>query len=450
MTPPSPSSFPPQPLPLDLPESLHFDFGIYVELEDAPPPSPEALLRQARERAGEYADPQLARLIASYLRQEFMNLEVRPREALPEPPESHRAALGSGEEEERRFERATHVIALTAWDLFMYPLAGWWAGLMTARALARDFGGVILEARYGRLLRVDSLEDRFPKTPLPTARQFLFCPCSVGPDGLGWITTVGMRVFGLPELEICEAPPSILREATPFLGAVAYRLLREALAHAGQGPDRPRRIHLDPILELTAEDFAAAWETPRIADKSPVAEEENGGAPAWALDCALAPRQSKEEAGMIRVLPPPYHGGEMGEWLYEILAMMEDSSDPVIAVEKEDAQLAAAVAHARETWPAARQRFAEGLPAGRILYVKHGFPTPDGGSEHMWIVVNRIEQGRVTGQLANDPQWIETLQAGQTVDFGAEDISDWMVTDDEGIAEGGFTVRPLMEREKEE
>lgn len=80
--------------------------------------------------------------------------------------------------------------------------------------------------------------------------------------------------------------------------------------------------------------------------------------------------------------------------------------------------------------------------------VKRGFPTNKKGSpslEHMWVGDIAFDGKIITGNLLNQPNYIENLNQGDIVQFTCEEISDWMYSISEKVY-GAFTVNVLRSR----
>jgi uncharacterized protein YegJ (DUF2314 family) len=96
--------------------------------------------------------------------------------------------------------------------------------------------------------------------------------------------------------------------------------------------------------------------------------------------------------------------------------------------------------------PDVKQRFADGLAPGEVLFVKHGFEMPSGQIEWMWMVVSEWASGRVVGQLVNTPQDMPSLKAGTTVTVEEDALYDWMIGQSGGRIEGAYTDQVLRQQ----
>lgn len=69
--------------------------------------------------------------------------------------------------------------------------------------------------------------------------------------------------------------------------------------------------------------------------------------------------------------------------------------------------------------------------------------TPDAPPyEHMWLNQIDFDGETVTGTLANEPHWIDNLNAGDIVSIPLSDISDWLYVS-QGKAYGGYSVHVM-------
>ena len=78
--------------------------------------------------------------------------------------------------------------------------------------------------------------------------------------------------------------------------------------------------------------------------------------------------------------------------------------------------------------------------AGRRYSVKKAFPTAD-GMEHMWLVDVKVVGGGFEGVLDNDPRDAPDAVIGRTYMVKRDEISDWLITDDQERIWGGYTIR---------
>jgi uncharacterized protein YegJ (DUF2314 family) len=120
------------------------------------------------------------------------------------------------------------------------------------------------------------------------------------------------------------------------------------------------------------------------------------------------------------------------------------SSDPVITVDDNDAEMAAAIAKARATLPQFWQTL-EHPEHGESDFSLKLKVTDSNGTEHLWL--NEIERkdGKTLGTVNNDVEIVRSVKLGDRIPIPEADISDWMFTRD-GKMQGSYTTRVLMKR----
>ncbi len=121
-----------------------------------------------------------------------------------------------------------------------------------------------------------------------------------------------------------------------------------------------------------------------------------------------------------------------------------DGESPVIQVADDDPEMAAAIKKARDSVETFVAEW--GNRRNREFLVKGPFPTDNGSIEHMWVEVQRLEDGFFKGTLANEPLNIKALKAGSAVQVERDQVSDWLIVDGEST-QGGFSIDLLRKRE---
>ncbi|UVK51129.1 DUF2314 domain-containing protein [Mesorhizobium sp. AR02] len=116
--------------------------------------------------------------------------------------------------------------------------------------------------------------------------------------------------------------------------------------------------------------------------------------------------------------------------------------DKVVGVAADDPDMAAAIAQAR----ASLNEFltlSDAPPAGTSDF-KLKVEVRDGdATEHFWIIPFHKTATGFAGTLANEPQAVHNVVAGQELEFTRNDISDWGYTKN-GRQVGSFTVCVLF------
>ena len=120
---------------------------------------------------------------------------------------------------------------------------------------------------------------------------------------------------------------------------------------------------------------------------------------------------------------------------------------PIGQASKENAAyeraIAPHVARARSSYPEARGRFVAGLPDGQLFFLTTQIKDGAGRVEQVFILVETISQGVVTGKIANDIQFAEGYRKGQRYSFSEADLMDWLILHQDGSEEGNFVGKFL-------
>lgn len=138
--------------------------------------------------------------------------------------------------------------------------------------------------------------------------------------------------------------------------------------------------------------------------------------------------------------------------LFLLLTGCEQSSipkgtpdDPIVAVDPDDPEMAAAEAKARATLDEFIQALQSPAPNQSEFGVKHEF-RENGESEHMWITDLSFSDGKFSGRLGNTPGVLKNIKEGDAVSIDRSEVEDWLYFQD-GDLVGGHTVKVLMGRE---
>jgi uncharacterized protein YegJ (DUF2314 family) len=125
-------------------------------------------------------------------------------------------------------------------------------------------------------------------------------------------------------------------------------------------------------------------------------------------------------------------------------AQQDEAGDTqsVDTVAAEDPAVSAAIAEARASLP----RFWELYTAqdAEAFWLKAGFPTANGGTEHIWLdQIASTPEGVISGRVQNEPQNVPSLQMGARTTITEDMISDWSLQRG-GRTYGHFTTRALV------
>lgn len=84
-------------------------------------------------------------------------------------------------------------------------------------------------------------------------------------------------------------------------------------------------------------------------------------------------------------------------------------------------------------------------PAGTSGYKLKVMVTDAGKTEHFWVTPFRTTADGFEGVLANDPKTVKNVQAGQTLRFTRQEVSDWGYVLN-GRQVGSYTVCVLFKK----
>jgi uncharacterized protein YegJ (DUF2314 family) len=130
-----------------------------------------------------------------------------------------------------------------------------------------------------------------------------------------------------------------------------------------------------------------------------------------------------------------------------LLATPVAAQDPVTNYADDDATMNAAIAEAQATLALFLANALDADGAG--LYgtgVKVAIPTVrKAGNEHIWVTPFRLlDDGTLSGNLANRPNDLGPLREGDEVTFTQGQISDWSLSTFSGQMYGNYTSRVMF------
>lgn len=244
-------------------------------------------------------------------------------------------------------------------------------------------------------------------------------------DGMTDLETGGMGHFGLPELKISKAPNSSKDSANNLLNVLAQLMVEGKI------------------------DGAPGSATIRIADMKHKARREA------VKKTLLEGAQGQTEVTLVSIgdfrhptLEVTFPGsGSAGARLDQALTGLFGASDRVDQIEH-DAELKALSAKQMKIFSTTiKKRFEKGLKAGESLMVKAPFPSDSGGNEWMWVEVKKIKtDGTIIGTLANDPDDVADLVAGDEVVVVEAELFDWIFKEKNGTQLGNETGKVMLKR----
>jgi uncharacterized protein YegJ (DUF2314 family) len=122
--------------------------------------------------------------------------------------------------------------------------------------------------------------------------------------------------------------------------------------------------------------------------------------------------------------------------------MAEDP--PTVKVTADDADMNAAIAHARDTLPAFWASYDAPKPSETGHGLKVRFAVGPDRFEHIWMSdVEKLPDGNFSGRFANQPSGLPGKNEGDQVEFKQADITDWLFIRNEKVV-GGETIKLLL------
>lgn len=423
-------------LVVPVPEAIHIVFVCLFRCPDEPPAAQDVVDWLKADLETLPHSP-VREITEGYIDDSFLQIDVEPLSDGSElPPIDHLRPLG--ELEERRLEAATHAIVARAVDAPGMAPVGAACARQAAFVAAERLRGVVLDVACRRIVPIDRYAEPLDhEQPLKLIREIAVL-VSVDRRGLGWATTLGMRKFGLPDLEVRDVPPGLCTQIAWLVNSTARRLIVTLSEQGDQAGGEISVLRLSPTLRVRYGDGVRA----RGGNENEPPPE---GARGW-TEVALSFRPGRGGYDdFLRIEAPHPSRRSHGEWLYAALDDLCGGADPTMRVTSGSEAMADAHARARATLADVARRFRLGLPAGHTLYVKHGFPVSEELSEFMWIGVTQWAGGTVRGRLSNTPANRHDLRAGQSVAISEDNVYDWMIARPDGTVEGAFTQRALAE-----
>lgn len=124
----------------------------------------------------------------------------------------------------------------------------------------------------------------------------------------------------------------------------------------------------------------------------------------------------------------------------------EREGEPAIySVEGDDIEMNKAIQTARATLHKFNSALSAKDTAFNTFTLKVGFPTPDGGKEHIWMSDIVFDKNQYSGIVNNTPEWVTSIKLGDSILIKTGDITDWMYYEGDKI-KGAYTMRVIRKR----
>jgi hypothetical protein len=232
--------------------------------------------------------------------------------------------------------------------------------------------------------------------------------------------TVGMRKFGLPDLELRKHSAANVRLAVAVLNLVAQALVEQVKVGPGARLSLARGSVQDPASRAVLE----------------LIEKSEGPMP-FVVELRASPTPSPSTGGpLVELLPPPGPDTDKNHdtWLLQ-LAPSEGSG-----VHRSAAEIESRCAGDRKRLPAMLARFKKGLAPGEVLLVKAPFRRGE-YSEWMWLEVRALEGDSLVGRLNSTPVHLKELRPGAEVKVPVASVCNLELYKADGSTEGNEAGR---------
>ena len=350
----------------------------------------------------------------------------------PLPPSGLLSANGCSKEQEAVLRGAQKFVMVLVESKPEWPPIGEIYASSAASAFAHDHNCLILDLR---LLQVSS-SSQPTKIVLPHKGQPRFTDrilLLVSPSKSGdWYTTKGLDLFGLPELQLFDAPPNLSPNISRIINGLAWKLV--SLSTSSKKASSNHIFELPSTVELTAEDIDQACQA--------VSQAKGKVNIHLRLD-----KETTDSPEFLTITVPPGEVVSTGEYLSSVCKQLFGQTDSEVVFTKRTSEMDAAMAKARASLPEIRERFITGkLPKGAGLVVKFPFEY-QGDTEFLWAYVSEWEKPEILNcHCANNSDLAPTYKVGQPLELKASSIADWMVEVNGKQTEGGFTNKVLRQK----
>ena len=251
----------------------------------------------------------------------------------------------------------------------------------------------------------------------------------------GHLTTFGLTLQGLPELQMKRVAANHCRAARFLMDTVARKLL----AHVAQlsPSDEPLEQRISDVeLPLSRGDvsprgrFVVPGRYPETDEQGPVRVRlvlegftGGGGRKRGVISGLLSAFRSDPD--LLLVTAPRDHVGTNDGWLRESCRRLGHDAPPPQRLDALEAQMQVASRKARETLPEWRDRFRAGLPADRALAIKVALATTSGRQEFVWVrVTDWLQDGTIVGALESKPRDCPGYERGKEMRIAEADVFD--------------------------
>jgi hypothetical protein len=248
------------------------------------------------------------------------------------------------------------------------------------------------------------------------------------------LTTFGLMMHGLPELQMKEVAANHFRAARFLMSTLSKKLKDHALSQEDRDAFSSG-LRNGITLTLGREDVFPSQ--PMVVwGRFP----EEGSGVADPVEVRLQLEGFAEETigsddtALLHLLPPLGYPSDKDTWLRDSCRALGQNTPNPLPSEALDSEMQKASARAKSTLPTLRDQFQRGLPSGQTLAIKIGLTTLEGGREFVWIKVNEWgADGVLTGTLETEPVGVPGFLLGQTLRVPESDVFDRALGGEQGM-----------------
>jgi uncharacterized protein YegJ (DUF2314 family) len=418
-------------------DSIHFEYGVYLLPTPVPVKDPMGALHDAL--VGKYPDLKLVDEIPKgpklMLLRAHIQKNARKEYAPPEMKSLQYFGRGISQEQAIALQKSDEVLILD----FGHPKEQVWTALRMANALveeiARRTGGLVWDEETREVFSPDAWHQRRLAswaTSVPDVSSQTVIHSYPNGEYVRAIT-LGMAKLGLPDVVIEDSSWGSNDQVGNLIN-----LLCQSIAEGGA---------IRKIGEFKLDLRAIKDSTVRDSQVKSLKANAAGVA-------CLTLKQDKWEEGdpknrLIELAPDKYPGDDLHARLDAMMSSFFGSEDALAKV-RHNEELLAASARAKAKLPELQKAFTAGLQPGEFIDLKAPFPTPDGGTEWMWVEVTSWKDDKIKGLLDNEPSFTSDLHAGQVVEVRQEDIFDYIRHYPDKRTEGNTTGDIIRKKENDQ
>ncbi len=340
-------------------------------------------------------------------------------------------STGSTEEDISKLTNAVYWIIFQGSCVPVWPPTDYLLGRTICAALAAKLDTWFLDGPRLELLSSDVvLKDlRTEETHLRFS-DWLRVTCSVDEYGSIWMTTKGMYLVGLPEIQAFKLPKQFINQMGSVMTGLAWKLVKLLQEHRQSSPDL---VNFDIPLNV------------RVAG-SDIEEAYQKNTPAGSTIVHLRFDEQLEEhdTAFLTIVPPAFLKLSDGEYYYQVCSQIYKPVEKGAVVKEWSSAMTNAVNTARAGLNELRSRYLEGeVPSEFDLIVKYRV-TNGVDTEYLWAYVTGWPQAELLNvNYGNDSRYDPDIRVGKPATLPSESIVDWVLMCDAEIILGGWTNQVL-------